>query len=72
MWLTGDNETIAQSEAARQLGVNEGTVKVAIHRLRRRFREVIKMEIGRTVQEAAQVDDELHELLQALSQQLSL
>jgi len=66
MWLTGDNETIAQSEAARQLGVNEGTVKVAIHRLRRRFREVIKMEIGRTVQEAAQVDDELHELLQAL------
>jgi RNA polymerase sigma-70 factor (ECF subfamily) len=66
VWLTGDNETISQGDAARQLGVNEGTVKVAIHRLRRRFREVIKMEIGRTVQEAAQVDDELTELLQSL------
>lgn len=66
VWLTGDNEAIAQREAAQQLGVNEGTIKVAVHRLRRRFREVIKMEIRRTVHDPAQVDDELYELLQAL------
>jgi hypothetical protein len=39
---------------------------VAIHRLRRRFREVIKNEIGQTVSEPAQVEQELHYLLEAL------
>lgn len=66
VWLTGDHDSVSQSEAAHQLKVNEGTVKVAIHRLRRRFREVIKNEIRRTVHEAAQVDEELHHLLEAL------
>jgi RNA polymerase sigma factor (sigma-70 family) len=65
-WLTGDAEDISQADAARQLGLNEGAVKVAIHRLRRRFREVIKNEIGQTVSTRAQVDDELRHLLQAL------
>ena len=58
--MTGDAET------SRQLGLNEGTVKVAIHRLRRRFREVIKNEISRTVNDRAHVDAELHCLLEAL------
>jgi RNA polymerase sigma factor (sigma-70 family) len=65
-WLTGDTENISQAEAAAQLGVNEGAVKVAIHRLRRRFREVIKNEISQTVSDPAQVDAELHYLLEAL------
>ena len=46
--------------------MNEGAVKVAIHRLRRRFREVIQNEIGQTVSDPAQVDAELHYLLEAL------
>jgi RNA polymerase sigma-70 factor (ECF subfamily) len=65
-WLSGDTENISQAEAAARLGVNEGAVKVAIHRLRRRFREVIKSEIGQTVSDRAQVDAELHYLLEAL------
>src|SRR5438876_8983299 len=65
-WLTGDTENISQAEAARQLDLNEGAVKVAIHRLRRRFREVIKNEIGQTVNDRAQVEEELHYLLEAL------
>jgi RNA polymerase sigma-70 factor (ECF subfamily) len=65
-WLTGDTENISQAEAAAQLGVNEGAVKVAIHRLRRRFREVIKEEIGQTLSDRVQVDEELHYLLEAL------
>jgi RNA polymerase sigma factor (sigma-70 family) len=65
-WLTGDTENISQAEAAAQLGLNEGAVKVAIHRLRRRFREVIKNEIAQTVNDPAQVDLELHYLLEAL------
>jgi RNA polymerase sigma factor (sigma-70 family) len=65
-WLSGDTENISQAETAAQLGMNEGAVKVAIHRLRRRFREVIKSEIGQTVSDRAQVDAELHDLLEAL------
>jgi len=66
-WLTGDTENLSQAAAARQLNLNEGAVKVAIHRLRRRFREVIKNEIGQTVSDSAEVDQELHYLLQTLS-----
>jgi RNA polymerase sigma factor (sigma-70 family) len=65
-WLSGDRENISQAEAAARLGMNEGAVKVAIHRLRRRFREVIKNEIRQTVSDRAQVDEELHCLLEAL------
>jgi RNA polymerase sigma factor (sigma-70 family) len=65
-WLTGDTENLSQSDAARQIGSNEGAVKVAIHRLRRRFREVLKIEISQTVHDRAEVGDELRNLLLAL------
>ena len=48
-WLTGDAN---QADAAAQLGISEGAVKVAIHRLRKRFRECVKTEIAQTVAEA--------------------
>jgi RNA polymerase sigma-70 factor (ECF subfamily) len=66
-WLTGDTENLSQAEAARQLGLNESAVKVAIHRLRRRFRETIKAEIGQTLSDRSQVEEELGQLLAALS-----
>jgi RNA polymerase sigma-70 factor (ECF subfamily) len=65
-WLTGDSDNLSQSDAARRLGSNEGAVKVAIHRLRRRFREVLKNEISQTVQDRAEVGEELRNLLLAL------
>ncbi len=65
-WLTGDNVDVPQADAATRLGLNEGAVKVAVHRLRRRFREVIKHEISQTVREHGDVDAELHYLLEAL------
>ncbi|HLP77908.1 MAG TPA: ECF-type sigma factor [Candidatus Paceibacterota bacterium] len=66
-WLTGDTESLSQADAARKLGLNESAVKVAIHRLRRRFRETIKTEIGQTLSDHSQVDEELGQLLAALS-----
>lgn len=66
-WLTGDAENLPQAEAARQLGINEGAVKVAIHRLRRRFRELVKAEIGQTLNDPSHAGDELACLLAALS-----
>ncbi len=65
-WLTGDSVEISQADAAGRLESNEGAVKVAIHRLRRHFREVIKSEIGQTVSERADVEAELCYLLDAL------
>jgi RNA polymerase sigma-70 factor (ECF subfamily) len=65
-WLSGDTEGISQAEAAARLGINEGAVKVAIHRLRRRFRELLKAEISRTLSDRTQVDAELHYLLEVL------
>jgi len=66
IWLTGNNESADRHEIARELGMNEATLKVVIHRLRRRFREVIKNELRRTLHDPALVNDELQHLLQAL------
>lgn len=65
-WLTGDTENLSQADAARQLLLNEGAVKVAIHRLRRRFRELVKRELGQTLNDPAHVADELACLMRAL------
>ena len=66
-WLTGDTENLSQAEAAARLGMNQGAVKVAIHRLRRRFRELVKTEIKQTLNDPAQAGDELGCLLAALA-----
>jgi RNA polymerase sigma factor (sigma-70 family) len=66
-WLTGDTEDLSQADAARVLGCSESTAKVAIHRLRRRFRELVKSEIRQTMNDPAQVADELACLIAALS-----
>jgi RNA polymerase sigma-70 factor (ECF subfamily) len=67
-WLTGDTGNIRQSEAAQALGLNESTLKVSIHRLRRRFRDVVKTQIAATLPEPdhALVTDELSYLLSIL------
>jgi RNA polymerase sigma factor (sigma-70 family) len=64
-WLIG-GEVMPQADAARELNIAEGTVKVAIHRLRQRFREVIRAEIEQTVPDRRDVDDELGHLLAVL------
>jgi len=46
--------------------MNEGAVKVAIHRLRKDFRQHIKLEIARTVKDPGQVDEEMKCLLASL------
>jgi RNA polymerase sigma factor (sigma-70 family) len=66
-WLTGDLEQQTQAAAAAQLGMNEGAVKVAIHRLRRQFRELVKREIAQTLDNPAQVNDELGYLISILA-----
>jgi RNA polymerase sigma-70 factor (ECF subfamily) len=65
-WLTGDNKDLSQAAAARTLGTTEGAVKVAIYRLRRRFRDAVKREISQTLNDPAHVHDELAALIDAM------
>ena len=58
-WLLGEIDSLSQADAASRLGLTEGAVKVLIHRLRKRFRELVKAEIAQTVGDAAQAQDEL-------------
>lgn len=53
-------------ELAEKLNLSEGAVRVAVHRLKRRFAEVLREEVGRTLEAHESVDDELHHLLNSL------
>lgn len=56
-----------QAELGAALGMSESAVKVAIHRLRKRFRDVVRAEIAETLVEGANVDEEMRHLIQALA-----
>ena len=60
-WLMGD-EAASHAETALRLGMSEGAVKVAVHRLRKRFRELLKHEISQTLNEDQDVEAELRYL----------
>ena len=63
--LTG--ASVAHAEIAVQLKVSEGAVKVAAHRLRQRYRDVLRAEIAETVAHPDEIDDEMRHLMNALS-----
>jgi DNA-directed RNA polymerase specialized sigma24 family protein len=55
-----------REELAKRLGMNEGALKVAVHRLRHRYREVLRAEIAETVNSPAEVDEEMRHLARML------
>jgi RNA polymerase sigma-70 factor (ECF subfamily) len=59
---TGDG----YAAAAAELGMTEGAVKVAVHRLRKRQRELLRDEVAELVGDEEAVDEELASLLSAL------
>lgn len=64
-WLVG--AAAAQADVAIQLGWSEGALKVAVHRLRKRFRELVRAEVAQTVPAFADVDAELRYLVEVLA-----
>jgi len=64
--LVGDEGTLPRAEIARQLGLGESALNVAIHRMRKRFRERLRREIGHTVADADTVQTEMSDLFDAL------
>ena len=65
-WLTAEADGTPQADAAAKLGMSVEAVKVAVHRLRKRFREAVKAEIAQTVGQAGDVREELEALMVAL------
>jgi RNA polymerase sigma-70 factor (ECF subfamily) len=47
--------------------MNEGAVRVAVHRLRKRYRDALRDRIAQTVADPADVDQEMRELLASLA-----
>ncbi len=66
-FLTSDDEAGSQAEAARDLGLSEGAVKVAVHRLRARYRETLRATIAATVASPDEVADEIQYCLRVLA-----
>ena len=61
-YLGGDRRKVPYRQIADELGLTEGAVKVDVHRLRRRCRELLRAEIAQTVSGPEQVDEELRDL----------
>ncbi len=65
--LWGEKDSPSYAEVAAELGLTEGALKVAVHRLRQRYRELLRAEIANTVERPEEVDDELRHLIAAIS-----
>jgi RNA polymerase sigma-70 factor (ECF subfamily) len=66
-FLTTSRSAIPYSSTASELDLTEGAVRVAVHRLRRRYRELLREEIGQTLSNPAQVEEEIQALFSAFT-----
>ena len=66
-FLSREAEPGEYSSLAQKLELTPGAVGVAVHRLRQRYREILRVEVAGTVSDVAQVDVELQSLFSALS-----
>lgn len=67
VFLTLGAGAIPYAKAAADLGLEEGALRVATHRLRKRYRELLRDEIAQTLSDPAAVEEELRSLRAALS-----
>jgi RNA polymerase sigma-70 factor (ECF subfamily) len=70
-FLTANKNLSPQTEAAHALGLSIGAVRVAVHRLRKRYRQLLREEIAQTVAGPAQVDEEIRALFGAFGALIS-
>ena len=67
IYLTAEQNAIPYNEVAAMLNMTEGAVKVAVHRLRRRYRDLLRDEIAQTVTSEEQINEEIRDLFAALA-----
>ena len=66
VYLTGEKSVVTYAEVAEELRISEAAVKMAVSRLRRRFHDRLRTEIGQTVATEDEIDDEIRALTDAL------
>jgi RNA polymerase sigma-70 factor (ECF subfamily) len=66
-WLVAEAKPGDYAREAPGLGLNEGALAAAVFRLRQRFRQFIREEVGNTVQSPADIDSEMQYLLETLT-----
>jgi len=67
-FLTGDEPAQTHAEIGARCGLSEGAVKVAVHRLRRRYRALLREEVAQTVAGPEDIEGELRDLFAAFQQ----
>ncbi|MBI5821896.1 MAG: sigma-70 family RNA polymerase sigma factor [Verrucomicrobia bacterium] len=65
-WLTGDAAHGEQTMLVNQTGLNATALRVAVHRTKKRFRQLVKAEVAQTLDNSNEVDAEVRELFAAL------
>ena len=67
IFLTSGKGASSHADAAAALGTEEGAVRVAVHRLRKRYRQLLRDEVAQTLAQGAYVDAEMAALFGAFS-----
>ena len=67
VFLTAGKGAVSHADAAQALGLSAGAARVAVHRLRKRYRQLLRDEIAQTLADPAQVDEEMQALFGAFS-----
>jgi RNA polymerase sigma-70 factor (ECF subfamily) len=65
--LWGEKGSPPYAEVAAEWGLSQGALKVVVHRMRRRYRELLRAEVAHTVARPEEVDDELRHLIAVMS-----
>ena len=66
-FLLGEKGSTTYAEIAAASQMTEGAVKVAVHRLRERYRELFREEVAHTVEEPSEINDEVRHLFAVLT-----
>jgi len=64
--IAGDGSDLSYPDMAGRLSMTEGALRVAVHRLRQRYAEAVRAEIGKVVQRPEEIEEEVHHLFAAL------
>jgi RNA polymerase sigma-70 factor (ECF subfamily) len=67
IFLTAGKGELSHAEAAQKLSIDEAAVRVAVHRLRKHYRQLLRAEIAQTLSDPTQVDEEMRALFGAFS-----
>jgi RNA polymerase sigma-70 factor (ECF subfamily) len=67
VFLTAGKGAMSHASAAEALGINEGAARTAVHRLRKRYRALLRDEIGHTLANPAQAEEEMRVLFGAFA-----